>query len=132
MTFVDTNYFLRLIRHDTPHQTKMAKSLFQSGLEGSKTLFTSDLVIFEINWVLTSFYKSSKTEVIEVLNQLLALTFIKYENRPLLIQTLHLFQHTSLSLEDCHHLIYAKSKKAQDFATFDQKLKKTFNQLLEN
>lgn len=132
MFFVDTNYFLRYLVQDNPKQQRIVEDLLLKAAKGKIELCTSSLVIFEIYWVLNSFYQLEKEDIITLLYRILNLKFINLPSRTRLIESLELYQKNSFSLEDAHHLIYAKSKKAKGFATFDQKLKKTFNQLLEN
>lgn len=122
MTFVDTNYFLRFLLNDISAQHKKAKRLFEQGLNGNKDLFTSVIVFFELYWVFTSFYKKSKVEVIKILCNVLKLSFISFENLDIIEKALELFEDSSLELEDCYNIEFAKSKKYKEFATFDKRL----------
>ncbi len=126
MIFVDTNYFLRFLLKDNIRQHQEAKDLFLKGAKGQIKLFTSLLVIFEIYWVLTSFYRKQKGEATRVLGKILDLDFIKIQDKELLKEALGVYQKTTLELEDCYNLFLAKKKGAQDFKTFDKKLKKYF------
>lgn len=126
MIFVDTNYFLRFLLNDISEQHKQVKNLFLSGSEGKIDLITSTIVIFEIYWVLSSYYEKEKTEIAEVLEKILKLTFIELEERELLLNSLKLFVRADFDLEDCYNLYYAKLQKADSFKTFDKKLEKEF------
>ncbi|MBL7078277.1 PIN domain-containing protein [Candidatus Shapirobacteria bacterium] len=127
MIFVDTNYFLRFLLKDDNQQHQKAKDLFLKGADGKAKLFTSLLVIFEVYWVLTSFYQKQKNEAIRVLAKVLSLDFIKIQDKELLKQALALYQKTTLEFEDCYNLLLAKKEKIQDFKTFDRKLKRYFS-----
>lgn len=129
MTFIDTNYFLRFLLADNHKQSEKVKELFLSAAEGKSQLFTSGIVIFEIYWVLSSYYGKNKSEIVLTLEKILALEFIEVDNRSIFFQALNLFQGQPLSLEDCYHLAFANSKKAKTFATFDQKLVKVWKKL---
>jgi predicted nucleic acid-binding protein len=122
MIFVDTNYFLRLILADVSEQHQEAKTLFRAGAKNEVELFTSTLVFFEICWVLLSNYDQDKTRVVEILNNILDMKFVEFENYSSLKQALILYEKNSLGLVDCFNLIFAKGKKANDFKTFDKKL----------
>lgn len=126
MIFVDTNYFLRYLLNDIPEQHNEAKQLFLSASEGKEDLITSVLVFFEIYWVLRSFYELRKEEIIESLSKVLKLSFIKLEEREILMEALDLFEKNTLSLEDCYNLFYAKTVGVKEFKTFDKKLDKEF------
>ena len=57
MIFIDTNYFLRFLLKDNEKQFIEVKKLFEKAILGEIDLYTSLIVIFEIYWVLSSFYK---------------------------------------------------------------------------
>lgn len=122
MTFVDTNYFLRFLLRDQEGQFQQVKKLFEEAAMGKQDLITAPLVLFELSWVLSSFYEKDKETVITVLKNLLHMQFIQWEQHPLLIEAVHTFQQHAISLEDAYYLVYAKQRQASSFATFDQKL----------
>lgn len=126
MIFVDTNYFLRLILSEISLQHKRAKKMFESAAAGKIKLFTSVIVFFEIYWVLTSFYKKNKKQIIQTLDDILKMDFILFEQKEILVKMLKIFKNTNFDLEDCYNLVYAKEKNAKDFKTFDKKLGKKF------
>ncbi len=123
MIFLDTNYFLRYLLNDISPQHLEAKNLFEKGAKGNVLLFTSTIVFFEIFWVLTTSYKKSKKEIIDILNNLLALPFIEVEERQILQDALSNYQNSNLEFEDCYNIAYAKNNNMLSFATFDKKLK---------
>lgn len=129
MIFVDTNYFLRFLLKDIDAQHKKAKSLFSRAALGKVKAFSSVLVFFEIYWVLASFYEKEKDELVEILNKILAMEFIKLGERPLLEEAVQTFANTTLELEDAYNLAYAKANQAANFKTFDQKLAKYFEEV---
>lgn len=126
MIFVDTNYFLRFLLKDNTKQHNQAKELFNSGVQGKCKLFSSTIVYFEIYWVLHSFYGKNKKELCAILENILRLEFIDFEEREILFEAVDLFKDSNLSLEDCYNYSYSKHKKATDIKTFDQILHKKF------
>ena len=129
MILVDTNYFLRYLLKDIDDQYLQAKRLFLEASKGKIKLISSTIVFFEIYWVLVSYYEKSKAELCISLKKLLEFTFIIFEERVILEKTLLIFEKVNLSLEDCYNLIYARSKKADSLATFDQKLSNKFKEM---
>lgn len=130
MIFVDTNYFLRYFLRDIPEQYRVAKRLFEQGAGGEKSLFTSTLVLFEINWVLSASYDFNKARVAAVLDELLKNPFVHIAERDLLQAALLIWQdHTGLSYEDCYNVAYAQVRGAEEFKTFDKKLARVFQSL---
>ncbi|EKD87523.1 MAG: PilT protein [uncultured bacterium] len=126
MIFVDTNYFLRFLLADIIDQHKKAKALFLSAAEGKKKIFTSTIVIFELYWVLTSFYEKNKKNVAQVLKQILNMHFVSIEERDILNMAVDVYQKSALDLEDAYNMVYAKTHEAKMFETFDRKLQKIF------
>lgn len=122
MTFVDTNYFLRFFLKDIKKQYIDAEALFEKSALGKIQLFTSIIVFFEIDWVLSSFYKISKEKVIVILEKMLKMDFIFIEWRDLLNMAVEIYKRSNLDLEDSFNLVYAQANNASSFATFDQKL----------
>ena len=128
MIFVDTNYFLRfLLRAENRSQHEAAKKVFLEAAGGKVELFTSLIVIFEIYWVLSSFYGQKKAEITEILLNILKMEFISIPERLLLEEALKTFAENNISLEDSYNLACAKHSKAEDFLTFDRKLKRLFS-----
>lgn len=127
MIFIDTNYFLRFLLKDNKNQFEEAKQLFEKGARGEVKLFTSVIVLFEICWVLFSFYGKKKKEVGKFLKDILSLAFIEFENFDVLEKGINYFQNTNLDLEDAYNIAYAGKMKATTFHTFDTKLKKYLN-----
>ncbi|OJI06421.1 hypothetical protein BK004_03715 [bacterium CG10_46_32] len=124
MTFVDTNYFLRFLLEDVDAEHHVARELFREGASGSRALFTSTIVMFEIYWVLASFYRTEKRQLIGVLGDVLNMEFIQLEDRGLLRGALALFSAESIEFEDAYNTMYARANGATEFATFDKNLKK--------
>lgn len=126
MIFVDTNYFLRFLLADVDSQYTKAKELFKKGSTGGARLITSVVVFFEIYWVLTSFYGKNREVVVEILGDLLKMSFIKWEERERLEKSIEIYSKSNLDLEDSYNLCFAKEKKVQQMASFDKKLIKMF------
>jgi predicted nucleic-acid-binding protein len=122
--FLDTNYFLRFLIKDNQSQYLKAKKILHQANQGKTQVFSSIIVFFEINWVLNSFYQQKKKEIISVLDKILQLPAVKFENHNLLTKSLEIFRQSSLELEDCYNFVYSQKFKKLEFLTFDQKLKK--------
>lgn len=128
MIFVDTNYFLRFLISSSK-QREEAKLLFEEGALGKKKLFTSIIVFFEIYWVLFSFYRKKKKQLIKILFGILQMNFIVLKERKILYQALEIFSKNNFDLEDSFNLVYARENKASNLASFDRKLIKHFKSL---
>lgn len=132
MIFIDTNYFLRFLIRDDEKQYLVTRDLFEEAALGKEKLITSLVVIFELKWVLSSFYKKNKQEVLEIITDILSMRFIQLEKSDVLKEAIKLFKDTSLDFEDCFNLIYAVEIEVDSLATFDQQLGKKFRELKRN
>ena len=125
MIFIDTNYFLRFLIKEDDKLHQEALRVITDAAEGRAKTGTSVVVIFEIYWVLSSFYQMDKAHVAGLLIKLLQMEFVNIENRNILAQAIDLYQKTPLDLEDSYNLFYAKQNGYEKFMTFDKILKKT-------
>lgn len=126
MIFIDTNYFLRFFLKDIRNQYLTVKQLFLKSARGEAELVTSTIVIFEVYWVLRSYYNRNRVEICQTLQNILDLDFIELSERSTLQQGLNLFQQTNLSLGDCYNIIFTREHGIKSFKSFDLKLVKVF------
>lgn len=121
--YLDTSLILRLIIKDNLDQLKNVKSLLQKSSQREFKLFCSTVVFFECEWVLRSFYKLKPEDIVIILQKILSLNEIDFENEEVLFGALELMGDNKLGLEDNFHLSYCR---VYDFEieTFDKKLKK--------
>ena len=126
MIFIDTNFFLRFFLKDINDQYLEAKEVFARGAKGEDVLITSLVVVFEVFWVLNSYYHYSRDQVSKTIKNMLSMTFIQITERQLLVKALNLYDKTGLSLGDCYNLTFAKLEKVNNFSTFDSELLKKF------
>lgn len=118
---IDTNYFLRFILDDNVGQRKKVRQLFEDGLHGKADLYSTIPVFFELYWVLSSFYDKNKSECARVLQLVLQLPFITFENRRILAFALQVYKKHNVDLEDCYNIALYSSGTFDSFATFDKK-----------
>ncbi len=126
MIFVDTNIFLRFLLADVTDQHAEAKTLFLDAATGKKHVVTSTMVLFELYWVLSSFYGKNKKEISHVLTKILSMHFIDIENREIVEKAVIIYKDTPFDLEDAYNISFAKIHGIKDFKTFDKKLRKKF------
>ena len=96
MIFIDTNYFLRFLLGDNSQQFSQVKRLFKQGAKDQIKLFTNLVVIFEIYWVINQFYRKSKKETVQTMNNIFSLSFNEIPEIETLQHALQLFEKNSL------------------------------------
>ena len=126
--FVDSNYFVRLLQGDIPEQQAEAARFFHRAATGKLNAYTSALVFFEVYWVISRSYSVEKERCIVLLQGILDMSFLRIEERDLLEESLSLFGESSVQLQDCYNLLYARKRSGDGhLATFDKALLKLAN-----
>ncbi|MBI2310868.1 PIN domain-containing protein [Candidatus Collierbacteria bacterium] len=124
--FVDTNYFLRFLLGDNLRQSEAATKLFMAAAKGEVLLASSVVVVFEVYWVLTDYYKIRNEDLAEKLWKVLSLS-VDFENRGILMTAIKEMKGHSFDLEDSFNMNYALSLEVDEFKTFDKKLQRKFS-----
>ena len=117
---IDSNLVIRFLLQDHPNQSPGASKLFYNKDE---TLYLTDIVIAEVIWVLTSFYKIPKEDVIEKIYTLLDLPNT-ISNRTLLVRALYLYRNFNIAFIDSYLLAYCEGEKLEGIYSFDEGLDK--------
>lgn len=118
---IDTNVILRFLVRDNEEQFIKGKTLFETALQNS--LVIPDLVITEIVFVLLSFYKLPKEEVIEKIT--LIIDFEKFDtNEKLLKKTLEIYRENNISFVDAYLGALNLIGKNSKIYSFDKRLNK--------
>ncbi len=121
---MDTNYFVRLIENDVEDQVVEVKELFESAASGKVKLCSSVIVMFEMYWLLKTFYEKSEAELKKILTQLVEMNYVEWQEKKVLREAIEKIEMFGGDLEDSYNLCWAREKGADIFASFDKKLKK--------
>lgn len=124
--FVDTNYFLRFLLGDNLRQREVATKLFMVAAKGEILLVSSVVVVFEVYWVLTDYYKIRNEDLAEKLWKMVSLS-VDFENRGILMTAIKGMKGHNFDLEDAFNMNYALNLEVDEFKTFDKKLQRKFN-----
>jgi len=89
--FIDTNIFLRVIIEEDKKTFKECFQTLEKIKSGEINAFTSSLVLAEVNWVLSKFYKFSKNKTCLALKSILNLKGLKIidKHNPLLAVSIY-------------------------------------------
>ena len=117
MHAVDTNVLVRLLTNDDPGQSRRAAALFNK-----ETIFIPKTVLLETEWVLRRLYRLDGNVVVNAFRKLSGLANVEIEHPPVIVQALQWCEQ-GMDFADALHL--ASSQRANKFATFDEKMKKS-------
>lgn len=119
---IDTNCLLRYLLNDIPKQADIIERYLLQAKNGEITITIPLLIIGELIYALTKFYKYQKKETIERLNHILMLEYIEVEKKEILIKALQLYSSHNISFVDS--LFYVEAKiEGKELLTFDKRLK---------
>lgn len=120
--FLDSNIFLRLLVPEDQKQTSECKELFNRIRAGAITPLTSDIVIAEVNYVLTKLYKIEKSKVVEWQKDLLKLTNLNLIQTTDVQKAINLYEKLNIKFGDC--LIATQVPQGAPLCTYDSDFKK--------
>lgn len=98
MRFLDTNIILRYLTRDDPIKARACLALFQQVKAGQEQLYTTDSVIAEVVYVLSSKrqqYQKSRLEIVALLAPVLRLRHVRLPRKRVVIRALILYLHYS-------------------------------------
>jgi predicted nucleic-acid-binding protein len=107
--FVDANIFLRYLTQDDATKARNARILFERAERGEFDLRTSEAIVAEVVFVLSSkaLYRRSRYDIARALKALFARSAIELDHQRSVIQALDLYETTRLDFEDCLAISHA-------------------------
>ncbi len=117
MRFLDTNIFIRFLTDDVPEKADACEKIFKKAVEKEETLFTTDLVIAEIVWVLESFYELPKKEVQDKVEKILNTPNLICPHKDLILSALVLYSEKNIDYIDACNL---KEKGIEELYSYDK------------
>jgi len=119
--FVDTNVFLRFLTNDVPDQASAVERLFLRAADGHLQLVTNTMVLAELVWVLESYYRLSRPQVVE---RVIAVAFMEGLTMPesdIVADALFAYADSNVDFVDAYNVCWMKSRGLDRVATFDVK-----------
>ena len=120
---IDPNVIIRFLLNDHPEFSLQAKNTVLKAQQGLLKLYLDEVVIAEIVWTLSSFYRIKRSEIVDKLEEIVSQTWIINPKKDQVIQALVLFRSSSLDYIDCWLFVVGKSLGIE-LTTFDKSLKK--------
>ena len=119
LVLADTNVLARYLLKDQPEQFVQAERFIRQSPQ--RSIYLPDAVFLELSFVLLSYYRVPKGELVKILGLLIrsAKFVLDY---PLLSTTLDVFANHTISLIDSYIVAQYKTGPVQKVKTFDKKL----------
>lgn len=126
--FIDSNIWLRFLLKQKS-QFPECQRLFEAVDDGLLSIFTSNIVLLEVNYVLRSVYKFPQPQVAEDLQDILLTRNLKIVEKTNSPQALESCKKYNLKFGDC--LIATQVPPQAIFCTFDQDFQKFPNLIVK-
>lgn len=122
MQFVDTNVFIRHLTRDDPDKAQACFELFQKAGANEVILTTTEAVIAEVVFVLSSkrLYNLPAEQIRELLYPLLNLNGLRLPQRQTLLRALDLYVSYQTDFEDALVVAQMERQKIRELYSYDR------------
>jgi predicted nucleic-acid-binding protein len=120
MKFIDTNIFIRFLVNDIPQKADACEKIFKNAVARKETLFTTEMVIAEIIWVLESYYELSQLEVQEKVEKILNTPNLICPNKDLILNALTIYVEKNIDYIDAYNALILKNKGITELYSYDK------------
>jgi len=119
--FLDTNIFIRHLANDDPQRSPACLALIHAIEEGRIEAWTSDMVIAEIVYVLSSkrTYNLDRETIRDLILPIINLPGIKVPNKRLYLRVFELYVTTPVDYVDAYHAALMESRKEGELYSYD-------------
>lgn len=121
MQFIDTNIFIRYITRDDPAKAEACFDLFKQIETNEATATTSESVIAEVAFVLSSrrLYNLSHEEIRKILYPLLTLPGLRLPQRDTYLRALDLYALHQVDFEDALSVAHMEHQHIEEVVSYD-------------
>jgi predicted nucleic-acid-binding protein len=120
--FVDTNVFIRLLSQDDLAKARASFALLQRAERGEVALFTSEVIVAEVVYVLASkaTYNLPPADIARLLRPILENPGLRIEHKRSVLRALDLFESARLDFEDCLTVERVRRQKLPGLYSYDR------------
>jgi uncharacterized protein len=118
---IDTNLLVRYLTEDDPSKASDVKRLLLKAALGEVRLLIPSVVIAELAWVLQSFYKLERRELVPLLNAILQTHGVEVSDKPMVSAAIALYRDGPIDFIDAWIVAFAKASGVRAVYTFDRK-----------
>lgn len=118
---IDTNLLVRYLTEDDPSKANDVRRLLLKAAQGELMLLIPSVVIAELVWVLQSFYKLDREEIVPLLNAILHSRGVEVSDKATVADAVALYGDTAIDFIDAWIVAFAKAADVRAVYTFDRK-----------
>lgn len=120
MRYVDTNVILRFLTDKRPD--KKLIDFFKKIESDEEKVKCIDMVFFQVIFVLRSFYKIEKKEIIKEMRKLLSFKGLKMKDKQTIERTLDFWEKHPDDIVDCYIVSCMEKDGENEIYSFDKKI----------
>ena len=124
MIALDTNVLVRLLVKDDAAQLARALEMLEPYWEKGERAFLSDIVLAELEWVLSAVYGVPRTEILSTFHAVATNDRFRVQDQPRLVEALQSYQSGRADLADYLIGLVSSAAGAEATLTFDRALRK--------
>ena len=118
---IDTNLLVRYLTEDDPSKANDVKRLLLKAAQDEVRLLIPSVVIAELVWVLQSFYKLERSEIVPLLNAIMHTHGVDVSEKPIVSEAIALYRDKTIDFIDAWIVAFAKEAEVCAVYTFDRK-----------
>lgn len=120
--FVDTNVFIRLLTGDDAAQATRSLMLLQRAQRGESELFTSETIVAEVVYVLSSLatYRVPRDDVATALRAILENPGLAIDHKGSVVRALIRWRDSRLDFEDCLSIEHVRRQDLDGISSYDR------------
>ena len=118
---IDTNLLVRYLTEDDLSKANDVKRLLLKAAQGDIRLLIPSVVIAELVWVLQSFYKLERSEIVPLLNAILHTHGVEVSDKTVVSDAIAIYRDEAIDFIDAWIVAFAKAAEVRAIYTFDRK-----------
>ncbi len=117
--FIDTNIFLRYLTKDDPSRYDKCREIFKNAIEGKIAIATSGMVIAELAWILLSYYKVPKADIVEKISIIVSTENLYIPDKDIIVDALVLYSRKNIDYIDAYNAVFMKNHGVDEIYSYD-------------
>jgi predicted nucleic-acid-binding protein len=118
---IDTNILVRYLTGDDPTKANDVKRLLLKAEKDEVRLLVPSVVIAELVWVLQSFYRLERSEIVPLLHAILQTHGVEVGDKSLVSDAISLYRDGTIDFIDAWVIAFARVSDVRAIFTFDKK-----------
>ncbi|MEW6456728.1 MAG: PIN domain-containing protein [Acidobacteriota bacterium] len=116
---IDTNLLLRFLTNDDAEKAEKVQFLLEKAEKKEIIIIIPSIIIAELVWVLESYYKIEREEIMEMIISILNTPGIQVVEKDLIYSSIKTYENKKIDFVDSWISEFAREKRIETILTFD-------------